>query len=221
MILYQGGNAGTWLTWLINQHSDFPKFIKQDNIRKNIKKSRDISCPGADWHLEDLIIYSGEEQIFRNEISWEEYEKHANRHAVNLNYSKIAFKIIPNHDARLGNIELDKKLLKRIFHQTSCKIILCSVSDVFNAEISNRWNILRKEKETIGQIKNSLTLDRRTINFKTDDYKDYATDIYSTDIGSLILGDKTEYENLCNFINQPPLENFKELADDYRLKYFT
>lgn len=221
MVLYEGGNCGTWLTWLINQNEDFPKFGLNDNIRKNIAKSRDVCCAGADWHLEHLIGDDGlGGRIKHLPISWEDYLKHAKEYTVNKDHKHIAFKIIPNHSARINHKKVDAVLLNNISQQVEHKIVFCFVGECFNSEISRRWNILRKEKESIEQIKNHPTTDRRTTYDVQQNYSPFTSDICIIDIGKIITGDMTEYEKLCDFIEQPKLNNFKKLADDYRKKFY-
>ena len=48
--------CGTWLTWLINQHSNFPQYdlaLKSYNSSledgKIVRKTLDVGCFGADW----------------------------------------------------------------------------------------------------------------------------------------------------------------------------
>ena len=219
MVLYRGGGSGTWLTWLINQHKDFPKFEKRDNIRKNIKVSRDISCLGADWHIDGISIYDGSKNVKMKSRNWNQFLEYSSRHTVNLDFKHLAYKIIPNHSATTTGNKIDFELLHAIASQVTSKIVLCEVSEVFNDEISKRWDVLRKEKEDITYIRKTLTVDSRT-NFNVSDYQPYALDVYKADVGKLILGDDDEYNNLCKYIEQEPLPNFKELSYDYRTTYF-
>lgn len=221
MVLYEGGNGGTWLTWLVNHHKDFPKFNMNDNIRKNITKSRDVCCAGADWHLEGITVDDGQGGSIKHlPLSWEDYLKYTKEHIVNKDHKHIAFKIIPNHSARtFNNKKVDTELLNNISQQVEHKIIFCFVGELFNSEISRRWNILRKEKESTEEIKNRLITDRRTSYNVEQDYAPFTSDICIIDIGKIITGDMTEYEKLCDFIEQPKLNNFKQLADDYRKKF--
>lgn len=223
MVLYDGGNSGTWLTWVINQHKDFPKFVMNDNIRKNIARSRDVNCLGADWHLEEITVNDGPGKSIKHlPLSWEDYLKYTKEHIVNKNHKHIAFKIVPNHSARINHYkEVDVELLNNISQQVEHKIVFCFVGEIFNSEISRRWNILRKEKESVEEIKNSLTTDRRTPYNVERDYAPFTSGICIIDIGKIITGDMTEYEKLCDFIEQPKLNNFKQLADDYRKKFFS
>ena len=220
MVLYRGGACGTWLTWLINQHKDFPKFEKRDNIRKNINISKDMSCLGADWHVDDISVYDGSKNVKRKSMNWYQFLEYSLRHTVNLDFKHLAYKLIPNHSATTTGNKIDSELLHAIASQVTSKIVLCEVSEVFNDEISKRWNILRKEKEDVRYIRKTLRTDSRT-NFNISDYAPYALDVYKADVGKLILGDSEEYNNLCKYIEQEPLSNFKELADDYRTRYFT
>ena len=52
---YEPGDAGTWLTWFINQHQGFPKFYKSIRYEQEGKEFGDIptdySCMRADWDV--------------------------------------------------------------------------------------------------------------------------------------------------------------------------
>jgi hypothetical protein len=223
MVLYEGGNCGTWLTWLINQHEDFPKFNLKDAVRKNIMTSKDVICHGASWHLEEINVDDGYGNIVNKlPLSWENYVQYSKQYVVNKKHKHIAFKIVPNHDARkhfLPDKPVDVKLLDSISKQTRHKIVFCYVGECFNYEISRRWNILRKEKESIEDIKNTLVTDRRT-KYDIQEYSPFTTDICVIDIGKIITCDMAEYGKLCNFIDQPKLNEFKKLANDYRKSFF-
>ena len=54
---YDPGDVGTWLTWFINQHKDFPKFDKAIRYEQEGNKfgniPSDYSCFNSDWHVTD------------------------------------------------------------------------------------------------------------------------------------------------------------------------
>ena len=54
LVLYTPGMCGSWLTWLINQHKNFPHYFK--NLKKyenDMGQSTilDVGCDGADWYI--------------------------------------------------------------------------------------------------------------------------------------------------------------------------
>jgi hypothetical protein len=54
LILYNPGMCGTWLTWLIGQHANFPHYKKKNKNYINDKKETkplDIGCFGADYYI--------------------------------------------------------------------------------------------------------------------------------------------------------------------------
>ena len=54
LILYVPGMCGTWLTWLIGQHANFPQYRKKNKNYINDKKETkplDIGCFGTDYFI--------------------------------------------------------------------------------------------------------------------------------------------------------------------------
>ena len=124
LILYTPGMCGTWLTWLINQHKNFPQY-KLKNIKyindKEEANLLDVRCFGADWyiykHMSKDSIYYRPEVCGLAEGTWIEKILRANGQDVNLLtwsfetnrsirpkgeyfnnfFTKDCVKILPNH----------------------------------------------------------------------------------------------------------------------------
>ena len=82
LVLYDAGMCGSWLTWLINQHKNFPHYFK--NLKKyenDMGQSTilDVGCDGADWYIykHDTIpsqVDFGDRE-YDNWTIWFEYQK--------------------------------------------------------------------------------------------------------------------------------------------------
>lgn len=54
LVLYSPGLCGTFLTWLINQHNNFPLYKSYEKKYTNDLDevfTLDIACPGSDWYI--------------------------------------------------------------------------------------------------------------------------------------------------------------------------
>ena len=202
--LYEAGSSGTWLCWLINQHSNFPKYKKQ-NQKRNLAKQVDINVVGADWWYD------------KQDFEVNRYEKRE-QYSNNLKSTKDCFKVLPNHELRLNNYEPNTELLKYFILRNNVKNIIMPYIDgeLYDA-FRKRWSVLQKEK---GVDKYWEDIDMKSymrMHMERDTYK-LRPDVNTCyiDIGKLVMGNLKEYSKLLSFIEEEPLEDFKTITNDYR-----
>ena len=104
LVLYTPGMCGSWLTWLINQHKNFPHYFK--NLKKyenDMGQSTilDVGCDGADWYIynHDTIpqqVDTGDLE-HANWTIWSEYQKYMTEKNNKLGKNKVN-KEIANFD---------------------------------------------------------------------------------------------------------------------------
>mgnify|MGYP001224475153 CR=1 FL=1 len=83
LVLYTPGMCGSWLTWLINQHKNFPRyFMNHKKYVNDMGQSTilDVGCDGADWYIynHDTIpqhVDAGDRE-HDNWTIWLEYQKY-------------------------------------------------------------------------------------------------------------------------------------------------
>jgi hypothetical protein len=190
LVLYQGGMAGTWLAWLINQHANFPKYIKHTK-----ESGLDIGCWGADWE------------------TLNETFKESRQHVIS-NTKKDCIKVVPFHELRdpvSEQAELKTELRDLVFSEVNPVKVIYPVVTTMREEFIARWNKL--------ELGNPAT-EKGWIEWDwvVDQEEPYG-DIVKIDIGKLLSGDIWQYYKLCNEIEEEPLENIQELIDDYK-KFF-
>jgi len=198
LVLYEAGKSGTWLAWFINQHNNFPRYDYKEQNR-NLDKQVDIACNGADWWPENQSFKENRrlaKEIFSN----------------NTNSTKDCIKILPNHNLfQQNSMYVNRSLLKKYTSDID-KVIIPIVTDVLHDQFLERWKLLLKEKGSA--IKNVEILNWQNNNF--ENYKNLGFEYHFLDIGKLISEDELEYKNLLSFINESPIDNWKELVYNYK-----
>ena len=225
-VWYCAGLCGTWLSWLVNKHTNFPEF-KYQKQRRPLPFQADISCSGADWYLN---------------IAWQDKVKELARdrkdlrypHAMDNNYSKLCFKILPSYGSHCLNNdeEFDFELAKDIITQTNLKKVIIPVRNTeLSDELNLRWEYIRLwdqylDKPDLTTIKavvkenlSKWTYDPMSWqNKQLDDnvYEQLGLTVHTVDIGKLVNGNIEEYNKLAEFIDEPPLVDFPKYASDYK-----
>ena len=112
LCLYTPGMCGSWLTWLINQHKNFPQYdLTSKDYTNDIgeTKTLDVGCFGADWHT---YKYIQKKSSYYDENTVTEYiadghildytfkeNRENNYENNNLSATKDCIKILPNHNS--------------------------------------------------------------------------------------------------------------------------
>tara|TARA_B110000285_G_scaffold127216_1_gene143347 strand:- start:66 stop:890 length:825 start_codon:yes stop_codon:yes gene_type:complete len=127
LILYVPGMCGTWLTWLIGKHANFPQYRKKNKNYINDKKETkplDIGCFGSDYYIyphmskDDAWLKDEQRDITANAVwiqegliengyptnctSWT-FEENRRIRPVgeiavdNVSFTKDCIKTLPNH----------------------------------------------------------------------------------------------------------------------------
>lgn len=216
LVLYQAGKAGTWLTWLINQHANFPQYETIEQERDNLKQQLDIACLGADFYWQ--------------EHSYTESLRLSQRFVVNQEYTKRCVKVIPNHELR--SIEdpskPDVEYLDKVIPQLNPDLIVWPIlSDTMIREFTLRWYVIWHvsrgmmpgEQHELEYFREGLlnVFQHRAVKI----YSRYAP-VYQVDVGKLIKADyhEDEYIRLANAIGEEPLADISRIALDYRMWAF-
>ena len=86
-VLYTPGHFGTWISWLINQHSSFPKY-------KQFPQTRDLTVQA------DIELEYGNFTYHKNLSDWDYYYSviidPVSKFDKNVN--KFSFKFLPNQN---------------------------------------------------------------------------------------------------------------------------
>lgn len=216
LVLYEAGKAGTWLTWLINQHTNFPQYEAIEQERDNLKQQLDIACLGADFYWQ--------------EHNYSESTRLSQRFVINPEYTKRCVKVIPNHELRcLQNPwEPSVEYLDKVIPQLNPDLIVWPIlRETMIEEFALRWYVIWHvsrgmipgEEHELDYFRTGLTSTFQNSAVKI--YSRYAP-VYQVDIGRLIKADyhQDEYLRLANAIGETPLADFGKITLDYRMWAF-
>lgn len=199
-VLYTPGHFGTWICWLINQHLRFPKY---ESSPKN-RDSRDVII-AAD-------IGSIESNFYCYNLSdWDAYYADVIHPiaANNKNLNKFSFKFHPSHNFRKDDKSLDVDGINKIFSYIGVKkTVITFVDNTLVNEIKKRWEYL--EDYEYGAADAEMLYQWQLANIPN--YNKINADYLLLDAGKMLLGSAEEYKKLTDFIDEPPLDNFKELS---------
>lgn len=200
---YEPGDAGTWLTWFINQHQGFPKFYKSIRYEQERKEfgniPTDYSCMRADWD-------------------------------VNKPFPKVDFnqcyKILPWHNPfQTEEWELDNEtpaeLCVRLISESNTKaIIVPQVEDNYEL-FAKRLAFIRSRFTVESAIEIYKNRQDRMYESTKLQMQEFVT-VHTIAIDKLILhNDKTEYHKLIEILNVPALEDWTTHTTKYYNKIFS
>lgn len=202
-VMFNAGLHGTWLTWFINQHSNFvqSKVLIRNTINGIVT---DYGIRDGWWHTQQEdptdLKYEDSHKLF----TFSEYIKDCQncRKWSNPYADKVALKLFPHHIAWQF-----KNTCGSILQECNAKItIIPYMNEVLANEISARYNIIRPNSNINFIVTKELVLEQCG-------FIEEWTNIYLVDIGKLITKDKNEYHKLCLAIDEKPIPQWKELCD--------
>lgn len=200
IVSYATGAGGTWISWLINQHNNFPKILlEEDNAFYDKTSSDQIGT----FHFgvagrRPLDLESSEDflNIFLQK----------NPDAVS-NFTKYSYKPSPHAPASIMDY-LESKNTHIFNNNTSLVIVgMFSNTDVFvkrNDYINSLFDIYNLHKTGKDYINHNNQCCVKLLDICNE--QDIQAEIF--DAGKLLFGDVTEYHKLCNYINEPPLDAY-------------
>jgi len=213
---YEPGDAGTWLTWFINQHNDYPKFTKktrfeqEDNALGHI--ATDYSCFNSDWHIEDWSEYDSKE-------TWSEYVKKISQ-LNDETTSSVCYKLLPWHNPFC--LEPDEivdetpaELCVRLLTESNTKAVIMPVVTVDYELFAKRLAFIRPRFTTADARTAYKQRIERIYDNTLSMMRPHVT-VHTVSVDKLILHtDDAEYNKLLDVLQQPAIANWKELCTEY------
>jgi len=244
LVLYNPGLCGTWLTWLINQHKNFPQYRLKDKNYINDKeetKPLDVCCFGSDWYTYQHISKDSDYYLNNYHSNLDDefgkrstlnYTFEENRRIrpmcerFNESFTKDCVKILPNHGCFRDYHRLEKfntinqKLLKKITDDMQPEKIIVPVFNSENDTLIKRWVIYLDNNHKLKLlIFDELVYWEKNWN-EWSDYviqdNPYGNNVHYVDIEKLTSGDNDEYLKLCEAIDETPIDNIQEDITAYR-----
>jgi hypothetical protein len=215
-VLFSNGLSGTWLTWFINQHKDFPDRLELDPAHSDPEhpdRITDYSTQPNWWHAEqsweDFIVYC-ERQDHPNERE--------NEPDIRWGFSNLAFKVQPYHEFFGPDMNSDqsKEACKFVLDKSNCKQVIVPVcNEVLYKPIYNR----------LIAIRHYYTVDKDPKKWYNSILYEYIQQelkvpLLYLDIGKILSGNDSEYQTLIQTLKVPELNNWKELVNDCRREIY-
>lgn len=212
-VLYCSGMYGTWLSWFVGQHQDFPKYLSIPNNTDG--KHTDYVVDGATW----CFTEDTEDDADMEALTFEEYEhRWALPNLINKDALYNCIKILPDHDVSWDAHYKDDKMLSHIFENIDGIITPYLPSNSpfvsmfeernkfmwdFHDDQDDYWSIAATEwKEKVrGDYFKRGAIPRKSLQ---------------VNLHNLFTLDEKEYSSLCKFIDQPPLKNWEDHVNRYR-----
>jgi hypothetical protein len=197
--LYTAGLSGTWLSWFINQHSNFPQYPFH-YICSN-RSNTDVGCPGATWDFQ--------QGDFQNYLASYDHQKEI----VNTEYKKTCHKVLPDHDLSKS----DHSILDNFTHVVFPFIDIKNSSWVEKYAQRNSVMWPNKKRDTLDFFENF------SHDLFSSSYYDYFKNnktYHLVNIADLLEGSHDEYLKLIKFIQEDPLPEWKDYAYEYQQTVF-
>ena len=214
LVLFEAGKAGTWLTWLINQHNNFPQYPKV--VRHNMEdwgvggecwgETKWVTVDGAGWYVDD-------DDCFKKET----FEESRNRNPSNA--LKDCVKVIPNHPCRKSHNLVDQELFQHIIDEVKPKVVIVPIVTEMIDEFADRWTIIKKFQSGEDQDDRKDWIEWQKYLEVDKPYDRPTHKVHYVDIGKMLNGHMEEYWDLAEAIDEEPLENIEEVIDDF-IKFF-
>lgn len=207
IVSYPTGAGGTWISWLINQHNNFPKIQLEDDDQFYDKTAGDAI--GA-FHF----AIAARRKLFSNQTAAEFlYQFLEQNPQCDRNFTKYSYK--PSPHAPSSVLEYVKQTPNHIFHNNTSVIIVgtWSCQELFksrNDYINGLHNIYGAFANSRDQYITGHNEDCDALHTICNDH---GIKSMTFDAGRLLFGDLEEYHKLCQYIGEPPLEQYQSFVD--------
>ena len=213
---YEAGDSGTWLTWFINQHKDFPKFNLQLHYQEKGNEFGDIpsdySCDPATWHCDH--VQDNRSLKFADHI---EYITNSSDDT----YSKFCYKILPWHNPiqtdqnEFPTRETPEQVCARLIKDSNTKVIIIPQVEVNYKLFAVRMAFIRP-RHTVAEcmkfFEQKIEYEYKTIVDKVCQL----SPVHTIAIDKLIIdNDEEVYKELIDLLEVPALPNWKEYTNNY------
>jgi hypothetical protein len=224
--LYSAGLAGTWLTWFVNQHKDFPKYKYQQLKTHGV--ITDLGCDGATW----CFTKDTEDGSQDEPMTFDDYIKeYATPESNNQHATHNCIKVLPDHNLSWERWERESEVLEEVTSYASGFIYPYIRRDArllpfFANRLLFMWEEMYQERSNGKLIDENVVMDMmaesahdvRDPNSKIRIVTGYKT-CHGVDIDALLQCDQYEYNKLIEYLDQPPIDNWEHLVNNYRQQF--
>lgn len=194
---YEPGDAGTWFTWFINQHKDYPQFLKQTHYEQEGNTlghiPTDYSCRDADWNIvNELFPKANTNQCYKT-LPWHNPFQLEDNELENETVEQLAHRIIKDSNTKaiiIPQVEISYQLFAKRLAFIRPRFTVKTAMEIYE----NRIN--RMYKKTVKLV-------------------EQVTTVHTIAVDKLILrDDNVEYNKLLDILQVPALDNWKALTNE-------
>jgi hypothetical protein len=207
---------GTWLSWFVNQHANFPHYNKTAVKVKG--RHTDFCVDGATW----AFTVDTEDGCDMPQMTYQEYlDYFVEKETVNKEATKNCIKLLPDHDLTWDAHYNSHEKLSYIFKDNINNVIIPFLPmdspfvPNFIARCEFMWGDHGTGKENFWQEVAEDHYER----MKTGYYKKletYGVSVHYLNLDDLFKCTTWEYKRLINFLNEQELEGWESLVSQYR-----
>jgi hypothetical protein len=225
---YEAGDAGTWLTWFINQHKNFVvlpcalQYGQQDHDMGNIPT--DYACTLSNWVVAGNKTTSWHDFLVNIETRLFEKRNNSIEKQGKLFYRNFCYKLIPFHnpistglnELKELDIENKNKFLQRIIAESNTSTILYPTVTTELEIFAKRLAFIRPQY-TVNETRNFYAERKNIIYNRNKNYmKTICNNVVTVEIDKLVIHqDLDTYKKLCNELKILPNKNWKAIAKSY------
>lgn len=216
-VVFSPGLSGTWLAWFINQHRNFPQFDIQPVHRLDIHTDYALPVANLIYREYNSDIHQDKNNTFKKSTTpglIQEVKQYTG--TQNPDFIKLCVKLFPEH-----RFNRDEHLIANVLSEFNIThVIYPYVADVNRDMITDRLFALKRMFfPPIGNVEMDDFLNETMMSLLpgqplADLHKH--TNLVTIDIGKFLATDETEYNKILNAIQEPPLDNWKQLVDEMR-----
>lgn len=201
-VTYPTGAGGTWVSWLINQHDNFPKIRLEEDSEFYNKKSDMGTFHFGIAARRRLDSGQSSQQFLQQFIDHNpDYDSQ---------FTKYSYK--PSPHAPSSVLDYIDQTDNHIFHTNTKLVILGVFTNVAvfktrNDYINSLHNIYAPFGNSSDQYINGNNQDCHSL-LTTCDNIGIAAAIF--DAGKLLFGDTQEYHRLCDYVDEQPLPDYAD-----------
>lgn len=212
--LYTAGLSGTWLTWFINQHANFPRY--EFTKLKSHGMMTDLACDGATW----CFTKDTENGSSDKPKTFDEYMTDwAIPESKNSSATKNCCKILPDHDLSWNH---PPEVLSNVLKPFS-RIIVPYIPadspfvDMYAKRNRYMWHENFADDFGIADYTSMITGVKEDIS--RGHYHKFGKNVHTVNLHNLLMCEQWEYSNLAAAIDEDHLDGWEDHVHTYRQQF--
>lgn len=212
--LYTAGLSGTWLTWFVNQHANFPKY--EFNKLKSHDMVTDLACDGATW----CFTKDTENGASDEPKTFDEYiADWAIPESKNSTATKNCCKILPDHDLSWNHSEDVFQTVLKPFSKIIVPYLPEDSPFVDMYAKRNRYMWHENFDSDFGIDDYTAMITGVKEDISRGHYHKFNKSVHALNLHNLLMCEEWEYNNLLGVIEEDALPDWETHVHNYRQQF--